>query len=162
MSRLTLNNYSPVCKIIVHENINFLKELSICHKLWFSQTYIFATKSHTPFSYYEFCWIKWYKFTPSGCIDIENWKFEFIAKKQYLLIFKHDGTIQRQNLKNFSRGLNMVGFIASDTGHIYALGMPLYHWFFLDWIDLGLLYLKILPKFFNPASTLDSVHNYST
>ena len=62
-----------------------LKELSDCHKLWFSNPYIFETQCHRTLTFQTFNSIrsnskslKYSKFTPSGCIFIG---IKFIFRK---------------------------------------------------------------------------------
>ena len=71
--------------------IYFIKELSLCHKLLFSNSYIFAilcyrlqTKisvrsNNLSLKYQKFSWL--------GMKDIGLRKFEFVAKSQFLYLF---------------------------------------------------------------------------
>ena len=67
------------------------KKLSLCHKIWFSNFYIFATQCRRPLIFqtinsataYNLS-LKYLRFTPSGSIDIGIGKFEFVAKTQFL------------------------------------------------------------------------------
>ena len=63
------------------------KKLSLCHKLWFSNPFTFATKGRIDlrYFYYEFCQIKWsslkyQRFTPYQVGKIGIKKFDFVAK----------------------------------------------------------------------------------
>ena len=65
--------------------------MSLCHKLWFSNFNIFATKCCRPLIFqtissaraYNLS-LKYLRWTPSGSIDIGVGKFEFVAKTQIL------------------------------------------------------------------------------
>ena len=71
------------------------KELSFCHKLYFSNLYIFATQCRMTFdiSNYEFCLslnnlsVKYQRFTSLDCKDTGIRQFEFVTKTQFLSIF---------------------------------------------------------------------------
>ena len=71
--------------------VNKVKEFSLCHKLWFSNFFIFATQCRRPLIFqtinsarvYNLS-LKYLRFTPSGLIDIGIGKFEFVAKTQFL------------------------------------------------------------------------------
>ena len=63
------------------------KELSLYHKFRFSDLYIFAIQYRRPFIFQTMNYIgpinlslKYQRFTPSGCKDIEIRKFEFVTK----------------------------------------------------------------------------------
>ena len=68
--------------------------MSLCHKLWFSNSYNFATWWCRPLIFQTNNAVRWYnqslkykRFTASVCKDIRYGKFEFVAKTQLL---KHD------------------------------------------------------------------------
>ena len=68
-----------------------IKELSFCHKLWFSNSYNLATHSPRPLIFQTInsvrsnsLSLKYQRFTPSGCKDIEVRKCDFVAKTQFL------------------------------------------------------------------------------
>ena len=84
---------------LVHTVTFSAKELSFCHKLWFSNSYNLATHSLTPFIFRTInsvrsnsLSLKYHRFTPSGCKDIGIRKFEFVAnsflQKIHFLRFK--------------------------------------------------------------------------
>ena len=69
---------------------NVLKELSLCHKLKFSNPNIFATQCRRPQIFQTMnsvrsnsVSLKYQRPTPSGCKDIGVRKFEFVAKTQF-------------------------------------------------------------------------------
>ena len=72
-----------------------LKELRYCHRLWFSNFYIFTTQCRRPLIFqtnnsarsYNIS-LKYLRLTPSGSIDIGIRKFEFVAKTLFLCINK--------------------------------------------------------------------------
>ena len=70
------------------------KELSFCHKLWFSNSYNFATRFPKPLIFQTFnsVSLKYQRFTSSGSKDIWVKKCEFVAKTQILSLLrdKHD------------------------------------------------------------------------
>ena len=80
---------NKVCSIYEHHNIplsinfHFLsiclnshdEGLSLCHKLWFSNPYIFRTRQIL---------LKYQRFTSSGCRDNGIRKFVFVPKVQFL------------------------------------------------------------------------------
>ena len=74
-------------------NQNFdTKELSFCHKLWFSNSYNLATHSLRPLIFQTInslrsnsLSLKYQRFTPSGCKDIGVRKCKFVAKPQFLI-----------------------------------------------------------------------------
>jgi len=66
-------------------------ELSLCHKLWFSNPYILATQCRRPKLFQTMNTsrsnnlnLKYKRFTKSGCKDIGIKKLEFVAKTQFL------------------------------------------------------------------------------
>ena len=70
---------------------NHAKELSFCHKFKYSYPYILATQCHRPQIFQTISSVrsnnlslKFQRFTPTGCRDIEMRKFEFAAKTQFL------------------------------------------------------------------------------
>ena len=76
---------------LVHTVTFSAKELSFCHKLWFSNSYNLATHSLTPFIFRTInsvrsnsLSLKYQRFTPSGCKDIRVSKCKFVAKTQFL------------------------------------------------------------------------------
>ena len=83
-----------------------IKELSFCHKLWFSYPYIFATQCRRTLIFQTMNHVrpnnlslKYHRFAPSGCKDIQIRKFEFVAKTQFFL--------EKKKSKCFShKGLN--------------------------------------------------------
>ena len=67
-----------------------LKELSFCLKLRFSNSYNLGTRFPTPLIFQTFnsgrsksLSLKYQRFTPSGCKDIGDRKFKFVAKTQF-------------------------------------------------------------------------------
>ena len=69
--------------IYVKNLSQFTKELSLCHKLWFSNPYIFATQCRK-----YFCWennlsLKYLRFTQSRCKDLGIRQFEIAATTQF-------------------------------------------------------------------------------
>ena len=58
-------------------NRRIKKILSLCHKLWFSNVYIFAFQCQRS--------LKYKRFTQLGCKDIRIRKFEFVTKTQFIL-----------------------------------------------------------------------------
>ena len=67
------------------------KELSFCHKLWFSNPFVFATQCNRPNIFKTMNSVRlnsisleYQRFTPSGCEVIDFRKFEFVAKTQFL------------------------------------------------------------------------------
>ena len=64
------------------------KELSFCHRLWFSNLYIFVN-----LRYFKLIILigkislKYQRFAPSGCKDIGISRFEFLAKTLFLCHF---------------------------------------------------------------------------
>ena len=67
------------------------KELSFCHKLWFSNSYNLATHSPRPLIFQTISSVrsnslslKYQRFKPSGCKDEGVRKCEFVAKTQFL------------------------------------------------------------------------------
>ena len=67
------------------------KELSFCHKLWFSNFNIVATQCGRPLIFQTMnsvrsnnVSLKYQRFTSSGCKDIGFTKTEFVAKTQFL------------------------------------------------------------------------------
>ena len=78
------------------------KELSFCHKLWYSNPYNFATQCRRPYIFQTMNSVrsnnhslKYYRLTPSGFKYIRIRKFEFVAttnffvKKLFYLNLKH-------------------------------------------------------------------------
>ena len=65
-------------------------ELSLCHKLRFSNPYIFATQWRWPAIFQIMNTVrsnlKNQRFTSSGCNDISIKRFEFVSETQFLLI----------------------------------------------------------------------------
>ena len=68
-----------------------VKELSFCHKLWFSYPYIFAFQCRRPKIFQTMNYfrsnndsLKYYRLKPSCCKEIAIWKSEFLAKPQFL------------------------------------------------------------------------------
>ena len=68
--------------------------LSLCHTLWFSNPYSFATQC-----------LKYQRFTQSVCNDIGRRKFEFLAKIQFLYVL-------RLNKKNLNKHQSINLFIS--------------------------------------------------
>ena len=65
--------------------------MNICHKLWFSNFYIYSTQCRRSFIFQAInsaraynLTLKYLRFTPSGSKDIGLGKFEFVAKTQFL------------------------------------------------------------------------------
>ena len=74
---------------------NYTKEMSSCHKLYFFNLCIYATRSrrHLLFQTINSVWsnnisLKYYRFTSSGCKNIGIRKFEFVAKNHFLCLYK--------------------------------------------------------------------------
>ena len=72
-----------------------LKELSFCHKLWFSNPYISASLCRRPLIFQNMNSVrtnnpslKYLRFRLLGCKDIGIGKFEFVAKYQFLYSLK--------------------------------------------------------------------------
>ena len=72
-------------------NVAFIKELSFCHNLKFSNLNIFATKCRRPQIFQTMnsvksnsLSLKYQVFPPSGCQAIGIRKFKFVAKTQFL------------------------------------------------------------------------------
>ena len=68
--------------------------MSLCHKLWFSNHYIFGTKCCRTYIFQtmnsvesNILSLKYQRFLTSGFQDIGVWIFEFAAKAQFLLHF---------------------------------------------------------------------------
>ena len=68
------------------------KELSFCHKLKYFYPYILATQCRRPLIFQTINSVrpnnpslKYQRFIPTGCRDIEIRKFEVVAKTQFLL-----------------------------------------------------------------------------
>ena len=64
-------------------------EMSICHKLWLSNSYNIAIHSPRPFIFQTINSVrsnslKYQRFTPSGCEAIGVRKSQFVAKTQFL------------------------------------------------------------------------------
>ena len=69
------------------------KELSLCHKLKFSNPNIFATQCRRPYIFQTMnsvrlnnVSLKYQRPSPSGCKDIGIRKFEFAEKTQFLCL----------------------------------------------------------------------------
>jgi len=84
-----------------------LKELSFCHKLWFSYPYIFAFQCRRPkiFQTMNYFWsnndsLKYHRLTPSCCIYIAIWKSEFLVCK-FIRIRKWVCGINSVSLRNW-------------------------------------------------------------
>ena len=74
-----------------HFIYNLLKELSFCHKLWFSNSDNLTTRFPRPLIFQTInsvrlnsLSLKYQRFTPSRCLDIGVRKCEFVAKTQFL------------------------------------------------------------------------------
>ena len=72
----------------------YLKELSLCHKLKFSNPNNFATQCRRPKIFQTMNFVrsnnvslKYKRPTPSDCKDIGIRKFEFVAKTQFLSLW---------------------------------------------------------------------------
>ena len=68
-----------------------LKDLSLCHKLWFFNPHIFTTQCLRPWIFQTMNFVssnnlslKYQKLTQSGCKDIRILIFGFVAKTQFL------------------------------------------------------------------------------
>ena len=66
--------------------------MSLCHKLWFSNPYIFGTQCLRPYLFQtkysvrsNNLSLKYQRFTPSGSKDIGIQKFKFVTKALFLL-----------------------------------------------------------------------------
>ena len=84
------------------------KELSLCHKLWFSYPYIFATQCLRPHVFQNKYTVrsnnlslKYQRFTPSGSKDMGIKKFKFVTKNQFLCMFDKKQTSPEYNFKSF-------------------------------------------------------------
>ena len=71
--------------------ISCVKELSLCHKLWFSNPYIFGFQRRKPLKFQTMTFVrsnnislKYQRFTTLGSKDIGIRKSEFVAKNQFL------------------------------------------------------------------------------
>ena len=68
------------------------KELSLCHKLKFSNPYIFTTGRRRPLIFQTYSnrihSLKYLRSTTMGCTDIRIRKFEFVTKTQFLFFRK--------------------------------------------------------------------------
>ena len=80
--------YFYQCKL---DTMKRSKELSFCHKLWFSYPYIFAFQCRRPYLFQTMNHfrsnndsLKYHRLTPLGCKYIAIWKSEFVAKTQFL------------------------------------------------------------------------------
>ena len=69
------------------------KELSFCHKLKYSYPYILATQCRRSLIFQTFnsvksknLSLKYQRFIPTGCRDLEIRKFEVVAKTQFLYV----------------------------------------------------------------------------
>ena len=73
------------------------KELSLCHKLWLSTLFIFATQWLRPYLFqtmnsdrWKNLSLKYQRFTPSGEKNMGIRKSEFVTKTQFLYdLFSH-------------------------------------------------------------------------
>ena len=70
---------------------NFTKELTLCHKLWFSNPYIFGFQRRKPLIFQTMTFdrsknisLKYQRFTTLASKDIGIRKSEFVAKSQFL------------------------------------------------------------------------------
>ena len=70
---------------------NLIKELSFCHKLWFSNPFIFITLFRRPSIFQTSNTVrsgsvslKYQRFPKLGFWDLWIWKFMFVAKTQFL------------------------------------------------------------------------------
>ena len=110
------------CKLSCNKSIRILpitseKELSLCHKLWFYNPYIFSTQSCKPLIFQTInsvrsinLSLKYQRFTPSGCKDIRIGKFVCVAKTQLLYSLKQ---VLCGYKKDMSRATNSICEIVS-------------------------------------------------
>ena len=66
-------------------------EMSFCHKVWYSNSYIFATQCGKPLIFQTMNFVRsndlsliYKRLAPSGWKDLEIYKFKFLAKTQFL------------------------------------------------------------------------------
>jgi len=84
-----------------------VKELSFCHKLWFSYPYILSFQCRTPKIFQTMNYfrsnndsLKYHRLTPSCCIYIAIWKSEFLVCK-FIRIRKWVCGINSVSLRNW-------------------------------------------------------------
>ena len=77
----------------LHRMIENTKELSLCHKLWFSNSYIFAVQCYRHFTFQTMTSVrsnnislKYQRFTTLGSKDMGIRKTEFVARTQFLYL----------------------------------------------------------------------------
>ena len=80
-----------VCSLASYHRSVVRKELSLCHKLRFSNPVICTTQSRRPLIFQTMnsvrsnnLSLKYQRFTPSSCRDIVIRKFKFVAKTPVL------------------------------------------------------------------------------
>ena len=82
--------YTIVCPILPTKKMLWVKELSLCPKLKFSNPYIFTTGRRRPLIFQTYInrilSLKYLRSTTLGCKDIRIRKFEFVTKTQFLCI----------------------------------------------------------------------------
>ena len=87
--KLNIENLTVMSRLKVVKQIH--KSLSLCHKLKFSNPYIFETQCRRPSIFQTMnsgrsndLSLKHQRFAPSSCKDIRIRKFEFVTKTQVL------------------------------------------------------------------------------
>ena len=107
VTTLCVHLYSFIMKICVHSLHSLpaylgLKKLSFCHKLWFSNPVIFATRCCRFLIFQTMncdrsssLSLKYQRNTPSGCKYIGIRKFECVAKTQFFWRFKPEWRIKQ-------------------------------------------------------------------
>ena len=78
------------CAFLAYEK-QWRNELSFCHKLWFSKTFIFTTLFRRPLQFQTIntgisgcVSLKYQRFQQSGCWDLRIRKFMLVVKTQFL------------------------------------------------------------------------------
>ena len=90
---------------------NFKKELSLCHKLWFSNPNIFGTHCRKPLIFQTYIFrsnkshsLKFQIFTKLESKDIGIRKLEFVAKSQFLYI-----------IVSYNQNISLIIFVKIDS-----------------------------------------------
>ena len=119
-----------ICSTYEHHNIplsinfHFLsiclnshdKGLSICHKLWFSNPYIFGTRQIL---------LKYQRFTSSGCRDKGIRKFVFVPKAQFLSSLMSLAISNSQSLPDIFQHIFSSLYITNPSSLIFLI-LPIY------------------------------------
>ena len=109
--------------------ISTQKELSLCHQLWFFNTYIFAAQCRRPEIFQSMNYVrsnnlslKYQRFTPSGCTDIGIRIFEFATKTQFLSdSLSHNIFFKRFNSNLMNTYSFQLKWINNNVMHIPSL-----------------------------------------